>query len=594
MHKNFKEHLQFTKEHRKTILKDISIFLLILSFFIIGNFFYSRSICKVQIQSTAHHIDNIFKKELQSFESDNRFLNQQIQSIVNNHGSDSLLIKTLLQNFSVNKTIYHQLRLLDKDGYERFRYDHDTDTKKSIFITQLQNKSHRYYFQLGQQLNKNEIVFSKIDLYVENHKIEIPHRPMLRIISPVFVEGGQKAVLVSNANVKYIFRKIKEEHSGVGQHYLINNESYYLMHPQQDLCFGFMEGMSGSKFTDDMEVEQLSDLPKAQFFFKNGSEYYITAIDFYNLDENKYAKGKFKQDILKNKYYYVYEITWLQILKTTLLSKNMFFALIVSLIILISLYFNSYSDFKKQSLKEQLIFKNKELKTNNQTLKNLIDAASHDFRSPYSNIISLIDLIEEHNDLSSSNNKGEIQYLASRIKNISFRSIQMLDNLLTWSKLQINAIDINNKRFQLKEIITPIIAFNELLFENKQIKYKFNLEESVEIYSDKESLSVVLRNLISNASKYSHEKSEINIEIYSLKNNTVIKVQDHGIGMTEDQIRKLTDRNQAYTTQGTSGEKGNGVGMNLVFDFANKLGGYISIESELGKGSTFKFHLPIH
>jgi signal transduction histidine kinase len=122
----------------------------------------------------------------------------------------------------------------------------------------------------------------------------------------------------------------------------------------------------------------------------------------------------------------------------------------------------------------------------------------------------------------------------------------------------------------------------------KKITITPEIDEALQVYADEHMIDTVIRNLLSNSIKFTQAEGKIIISAKSNKDEAIISVTDNGVGMKKETINKLF-ANTTYTTYGTQGEKGTGLGLELCKDFVNKLGGKIWVESVYGKGSTFSF-----
>jgi signal transduction histidine kinase len=129
--------------------------------------------------------------------------------------------------------------------------------------------------------------------------------------------------------------------------------------------------------------------------------------------------------------------------------------------------------------------------------------------------------------------------------------------------------------------------------EAKNITISYMTTDCINIFADKDMLLTVLRNLVSNAIKFTNKNGTINIYAEENSENVTISVSDNGIGISSDKLSKLFDISEVLTIKGTAGESGTGLGLLLCKEFVEKHSGKIWIESEVGKGSDFKFTLPI-
>ncbi len=224
----------------------------------------------------------------------------------------------------------------------------------------------------------------------------------------------------------------------------------------------------------------------------------------------------------------------------------------------------------------------------NQTKDKILAIISHDFRSPLANLQNLLDLFENH-DISGKDILLIIRELRKNIGNVQ----NALDNLLHWAYAQINGLQTQKKVFDIQKIIIELHQFFESEFLRKKIAFHCYISAHTLVYADQDQVRIILRNLIANAIKFTPQNGEITIFAEEKQKERLICVKDTGVGMSQEKIQMLFDVNKATSTQGTEGEKGTGFGLLLCKDFVEKNDGRIWVESQIGKGSTFHFTLPV-
>jgi signal transduction histidine kinase len=229
---------------------------------------------------------------------------------------------------------------------------------------------------------------------------------------------------------------------------------------------------------------------------------------------------------------------------------------------------------------------NERLGEENKMKDKLLSIISHDLRHPMINTKGIIDLI--NNGLLTPDESKELfvdldaQYV---------RSIALLDNLLYWLRGQMQGKTADIRTVDFGELISKIINEQELSFKKKNIQIQNSVGLQINVNVDSEMMKVVIRNLITNAIKFTPEFGTVSTN-YSFKNNThYFSFQDSGVGIGKEEIEKINQKNY-YSTIGTSQEKGTGFGIMLCKDLLAKHNGQLIIESELNKGSTFTIILP--
>ena len=222
---------------------------------------------------------------------------------------------------------------------------------------------------------------------------------------------------------------------------------------------------------------------------------------------------------------------------------------------------------------------------------------AHDLKNPISSFMQITELLSsEYNNLTEED-KYEI---VETLKNSSNRIYELLQNILTWSRLQRGLIDYTPSLINLKYIIETNISLLKTNAESKDISINVFLGDNTIAFADANMLVAIVRNLLSNAIKFTPMGGEIIIRCteYQNKNNqnknkyVQISISDTGIGLSEDDINKLFRIDTSFRMIGTSTDKGTGLGLILCKDFIEKHGGKIWVDSILGQGSTFSFTIP--
>jgi signal transduction histidine kinase len=170
--------------------------------------------------------------------------------------------------------------------------------------------------------------------------------------------------------------------------------------------------------------------------------------------------------------------------------------------------------------------------------------------------------------------------------------MNLLSNLLEWSRSQTGRMDFNPEYVRLSLLIDEAIDLSEFAANQKSIKINRHISDSALAYADKAMISSVLRNLISNALKFTKINGEIIISAKAIDNMHLIQVSDTGIGIRKEDINNLFRIDKIYSTKGTYNEGGTGLGLILCKEFVTKHGGEIWVESKEGTGSDFYFTIP--
>jgi len=169
----------------------------------------------------------------------------------------------------------------------------------------------------------------------------------------------------------------------------------------------------------------------------------------------------------------------------------------------------------------------------------------------------------------------------------------LLDNLLNWAKSQTGTLSVNIENIILSDIILEVVRLKKTIAEAKDISLNYFATDEFEIKADKNLLKTIFRNLISNAIKFTNIKGEVRISAIQTKDFVEVTISDNGIGISSEKLNELFILSSDSSTVGTANEKGSGLGLILCKEFIEKLGGKIWVESIEGKGSDFKFTLPM-
>ncbi len=227
-----------------------------------------------------------------------------------------------------------------------------------------------------------------------------------------------------------------------------------------------------------------------------------------------------------------------------------------------------------------------ELAELNNLKSKLFSVISHDLRTPLYGLRNLFRSVEQY-DLPAE----EIKVLIPDVVKDLHYTTDLMENLLQWAKSQMKGESLSPQLIDMQKLIHDVQQIVRLQAENKQVYLKTKTDKPVYIYADKEMIEVVLRNLISNAIKFTPKEGEVCIDVKEENELIEVLVSDTGTGMSEEARSKLFG-DEHFTTKGTSNESGTGLGLMICKEFLRKNGGDIHVESELGKGSTFAFTLP--
>jgi signal transduction histidine kinase len=176
------------------------------------------------------------------------------------------------------------------------------------------------------------------------------------------------------------------------------------------------------------------------------------------------------------------------------------------------------------------------------------------------------------------------------------QTYDLLQNLLQWAKSQTGKIILRPEILKIKSIIESNIVLLKSNIDLKNISVENNVQEGSFVFADENMLNTVVRNLLSNAIKFTPKKGKITFATVTDKNEQngfiTVCISDTGVGMDKEKLSNLFKVEKSTTTIGTDKEKGTGLGLILCYEFVEKMGGKMWVESETGKGSNFFFTLP--
>ncbi|PID58401.1 MAG: hypothetical protein CR986_07790 [Ignavibacteriae bacterium] len=249
---------------------------------------------------------------------------------------------------------------------------------------------------------------------------------------------------------------------------------------------------------------------------------------------------------------------------------------------------------EKAIIQEKLLKSEKRLKENNAQKNKFFSILAHDLKAPFSSILEMKDMIT---DKSYGFTEEEMNAILCSIFDSMQNTYYLLEDLLTWSRTQVGRLKCKPKELALNDLIDNVYASLKNTAKNKNIKIEFDTNEIKIIKADIFMFSTVLRNLISNAIKFSYKDGTVKVNFKNkLNENNVndlqISVIDNGIGIKEEDQEKLFRIDISHSTIGTDKEKGTGLGLILCKEFVEQHKGKIWFKSKLNEGATFNIILP--
>ena len=245
----------------------------------------------------------------------------------------------------------------------------------------------------------------------------------------------------------------------------------------------------------------------------------------------------------------------------------------------------------RKQTEEDIKSKNAELQKLNADKDYFMSILAHDLKTPFNSILGFLDLLISN---LHTEDIDEIERQLKIVNNSAIFAYNLLEDILVWALSQMGKLPFEPREFNLKFSFDKVVEMLKPNADNKNISINIVEAEKIMVFADTNMLNTILRNLISNAIKFTANGGNINI--YSEQNNSELKISvfDNGTGISPEILSKLFDNTQIHSVKGTANEKGTGLGLLLCKKFVEKHGGKIWAESELGQGSVFKFTLPLN
>ena len=229
---------------------------------------------------------------------------------------------------------------------------------------------------------------------------------------------------------------------------------------------------------------------------------------------------------------------------------------------------------------------NSELEKVNKIKNKFFSIVSHDLRSPLANLKMLFSLYRE-----GQLNEAELGAILAKLEDTIYTTASFLDNLLEWSKSQLDGIQVKPGFISLRKIVLENTQMMDNSIKAKNLKIENKVPKNIQLFADQNMIHVVVRNLLSNCIKFCRNGDTITLEALQLENTVIFSIKDTGPGINETNLKNLFSLEYTVTT-GTSGEKGHHIGLILCKDMVEQNNGTIKVESKVGQGTTFLVELP--
>jgi len=248
---------------------------------------------------------------------------------------------------------------------------------------------------------------------------------------------------------------------------------------------------------------------------------------------------------------------------------------------------------KKNSLEdtlEQLNAKNAQLKELNATKDKFFSIIGHDLKNPFNSLLGMSELLISNADKYSPE---KISFFAQQMHSSSKNAYNLLENLLEWARIQKGELEPNLENVHAGEVIHEVKKLNQPAADSKNISLQTISDENYTVIADREMLKTTLRNLVSNALKYTSSQGMVVVYTQENEKHLQFTVSDDGMGIPTEYLDRLFEIDGKQSREGTENERGTGLGLILSKEFVEKQGGKIWVESEQEKGSNFHFTIPL-
>ena len=240
-------------------------------------------------------------------------------------------------------------------------------------------------------------------------------------------------------------------------------------------------------------------------------------------------------------------------------------------------------------MEDQLKESEKRLKQANATKDKFFSIIAHDLRNPFNVLLGYSNIIFNYIE---DQQLDKLKEAGTAIKQSAEQGYVLLNNLLKWSRAEQGAMAFNPQPLNIEKRIESIIDFFSKTASEKELTIESKVKSNLEFKSDENMLDTIIRNLVSNAIKYSTVGGKISVSAFKSNKQLTVEVEDEGIGIPAADQEKLFRMDENYTTNGTLGEQGTGLGLILCKEFVERHNGQINVSSLPGKGTTIRFTLP--
>lgn len=245
---------------------------------------------------------------------------------------------------------------------------------------------------------------------------------------------------------------------------------------------------------------------------------------------------------------------------------------------------------ERKRVEAELVKEHEELQEALAAKDKFFSILAHDLRGPLGGVVSMADSVLSDYDLFD---KDEVKELVTMMHRSSEQVFTLLQNLLTWSRLNTGRMDFNPSMLRLKPLVDELVLLFEAQMKKKEIAFSVTCDDHWLVYADEHMLKTVIRNLVSNALKFTPRGGSVKLSVSSGSESeyTTMRIEDTGVGMSEDVLSKVFDVTSKYHTPGTENEASSGLGLVLVKEFVELNKGKLGVTSTPSQGTCFRVDL---
>ncbi|MBK9270474.1 MAG: HAMP domain-containing protein [Saprospiraceae bacterium] len=531
-------------------------------------------------------------------------------------------------SFMSTKPDYAQLRVIGKtnNGQEILRTDRKGDTLHLIQKNQLQSKGEYSYFKEPLEYPEDSVYFSVIDLNKEFGKISKPEMSTLRAACPIYLEDTVFGIIIINANLNAFIRELKTFVPKEFKLYLINQDGYYLLHPDPEKEFGFEKSQKATAL-DDLGIEIKNNKPTSEIYTSELDDKHLFIYKKISYPRKSYSLilglQSDRETILS--YFYRWQgliiLVTLGIILMTILAalwwmrkQTQSLKSITSAVTsfkqdlrtenlplqlndeigLLANSFKEMADTIKQNITNLAIAK-EDAENANQLKEEFLQNMSHEIRNPLQTIIGMCRILNDNTP-----RPDQIPLIES-LQYSSDHLLTLVNDVLDFSKLREGRIHLIQDRLYLSDFLKQIQK--SYIYESRSKKIEFELQvenhlKELTLITDPVRLKQILHNLISNAFKFTRENGKIELSVKHLYSDSeMVKLQfeikDNGIGIKPSQLERIRQRFIQIKDQRdpTINLDGAGLGLPIVIQLLKLFDTELEIESTPEVGSVFSFQL---